>query len=369
MNKALEYRETPALPAVASRGEGVLETLRVILEQTMDNLMARYPRLSLFSGETVESWTWQMLHNVFGVSSIATEAPPATPEPPREDQRVVRVSVPRVTVGAGKTQSPGELADTYAQASMELSSALERTREERDEARRRLEELEHTLRAIEAEEQGRSPEDSLGEALERVVVGGGCRAATLLAAGPERSFNYVTGLGLTWEPLLKLSDGQEVVQKRFLNLQEPLLLEVESDADLARAVEPLHPPAKAMVAVPIRSTLGLHGLVMLYYGATDPLPSSAVLTHLHNMGRVLAAWFSVKRAAAVGTTVAAVRRTLPQIESAARSALELVREARRNPQIAEPSLDKVARTLDGVVTLTSDLAGPQGRAKRPSGGR
>ena len=200
-------------------------------------------------------------------------------------------------------------------------------------------------------------------------MGGGCRAATLVAAGPDRTFKLVTGVGLAWDPLLRLDDGQEVVQKRFIGLQEPIMLEVESDADLARAVESLHPPAKAMVAVPIRSALGLHGLVMLYYSSTDPLPPAAVLTHLHNMGRVLAAWFSVKRAAAVGATVGMVRRTMPQIESAARSALELVREAERNPEVAGPSLEKVARTLDGVVTLASELAGSPGRPPRASGGR
>jgi hypothetical protein len=87
------------------------------------------------------------------------------------------------------------------------------------------------------------------------------------------------------------------------------------------------------------------------------------------MGRVLAAWFSVKRAAAVGTTVSKIRRRLPQIESAARSALALVRDAERNPQVAGPSLEKVARTLDGVVTLTAELSGPSGRPARPTGGR
>jgi hypothetical protein len=282
------------------------------------------------------------------------------------DRRVVRVSVP---AAPRDRKGPDGLADTYVQASMDLSVALERTREERDEARRRLEEFEHTLRAIEAEEQGRSPEESLGGALERIVVGGGCRAATLLASGPGGTFKLVTGIGLTWDPVLRLDDGQEVVRRRFVSLQQPLLLEVGADPDLARAVQPLHPPANGLVAVPIRSALGLHGLVMLYYASTDPLPPSTVLTHLHNMGRGLAAWFSVKRAAAVGTTVRAIQRTLPQIESAARSALELVREAERNPQVAGASLKKVERTLDGVVTLAGELARPPGQPKPPAGGR
>ena len=86
LQKTLAFREAPSFPAVAVRGEGVLETLGAVLEQTMDNLMARYPSLSLGSGETVESWTWQMLHNVFGKGSIATEAPPLTRMPPPQPE-------------------------------------------------------------------------------------------------------------------------------------------------------------------------------------------------------------------------------------------------------------------------------------------
>ena len=279
LEKALGYRDAPSYPAVAIRGEGVLETLGGILEQTMDNLMARYPSLSLGAGETVESWTWQMLHNVFGKSSIATDTPPtevAVPRTagwsgsrcPRRPRRRLGTATVLADANASAAAAfaasprrlppprrprtylcpgPDGLADTYVQASMELSVALERTREERDEARRRLEEFEHTLRAIEAEEQGRSPEESLGGALQRIVVRGGCRAATLLASGPEGTFKLVTGIGLTWDPVLRMDDGQEVVRRRFVSLQQPLLLEVEADPDLARAVQPLHPPANGLV--------------------------------------------------------------------------------------------------------------------------
>jgi hypothetical protein len=306
-----------------------------------------------------------------------------------DDHRVVRVSVPRARatgpedlpagVAAAEEPAAGEaeglgaeprasvgLAERYAQASIELGHALERTREELDVARRRLDELEHTLRAIEAVEDGSPPEEALQKALYRVVVGGGGRGATLLGVGPERTFRFVTGVGLDRDPILQLSDGDGVLRQRFASLRKPALVDPAEQEDLARAVAPLSPPVRAVAAVPVRSALGLHGLVLLYYGRTDPLPSPAVLAHLGNMARVLAAWFSVRRAAAVSASAGAARRTLPQIESAARAALVLVSQAAQNPDSAGPALERVARTLEGMVAITGRLAeGGATKAARP----
>ncbi len=390
LDNALQYRETPSNPAVAVRGEGVLETLGAIIEQTMEHLMGRYQSLALPAGETVQSWTWEMLHQVFGAATIAQDEAPAPPsEGAEEDRRVVRVSVPRARAAgpedlpagvavsedaaAGAETAPGTaphastaLAERYAQASIDLGQALERTREELDVARRRLDELEHTLRAIEAVEDGSPPEQALQKALYRVVVGGGGRGATLLGVGPERTFRFVTGVGLDRDPILQLSDGDGILRQRFASLRKPALVDPAEQADVARAVAPLEPPVRAVAAVPVRSALGLHGMVLLYYGRTDPLPSPAVLAHLGNMARVLAAWFSVRRAAAVSASAGAARRTLPQIESAARAALVLVNEAVRNPDAAGPSLERVARTLEGMVAITGRLAGGgAAKATRP----
>jgi signal recognition particle receptor subunit beta len=402
LENALNYREAPSLPAVAIRGEGVLETFAAILEQTMEHLMGRYPSLALPPGETVQDWTRETLDKVFGRASIAREEEPV-PAAPTRDRRIIRVRVPRArevapsadeSRGASSPATPAAptegatpatvaqgakelasgsrvaLVETYAQASLELGQALERTRGELELARRRLDELEHTLRAIEAVEDGSSPEQALRQALHRVVVGGGARGATLLGVGPERTFLFVTAVGLDRDPILQLSDGDGVLRQRFASFRKPTLVDPAGEPDVARAVAPLDPPVKAVTAVPVRSALGLHGLVLLYYGRTDPLPSPAVLAHVGNMARVLAAWFSVRRAAAVGARAGELRRTLPQIESAARAALVLVNEAIRNPRVAGSSLEKVARTLDAMATLTGELAGnPSPKALTPRQGR
>ena len=387
--KALGYRDAPHHPAVAIRGEGVLETLGAVVEQAMARLMTRYPALALARGDTVHAWTSEVLHRVFGASSIARDGPLEGP-PAREDRRVVRVSVPRsrsrplprpdetLDLGTRFPISPDRagaapppvssrpaLAETYAQASMDLGLALQRMRDERDEARRRLDELEHTLRAIEAVGQGRPPEDALQEVLQRIVVGGGGRGATLLAAVPNRTFRLVAGAGLKQDPFLRLADGVEVVRQTFVPLRKPTLVTPENEPAVARAVAPLKPPVKAVAGVPVRSALGLHGLVLLYYGRTDPLPSPATLTHLGNLARALAAWFSVQRAASVSATADALRQTLPQLESAARQAWGLVRAA-RNPGVTAPPLEQVERALHTVMHELSRINAPTRTASSPS---
>jgi signal recognition particle receptor subunit beta len=424
LEDSLNYRDAPSHAAVAIWGEGVLETLGSVLVEAMGYLMGRYRSLALPPGETVEAWTWEMLHRVFGKASIArNEAPPA-PSPDESSRRVVRVSVPRVKVVSGGVReaepdssgavaaetapepagedrartapvarareeerpeknervaagvavapqpSPSSgVAESYVQASLELSEALERMRDERDTVRRRLAELEHTLRAIEAVELGRPAGEALRDALEGLVSGGICRAGTLLGAGSDRSVRLIATVGIQEDPFLRLKGGERVVRQRFFPLKTPILVNPEKSVEVATAVAPLHPPVKAVVAVPVRSALGLHGLALLYYGKTDPLPPPATLAHLGHMARVLAAWFSVRRAASMRMSAEGIRRTLPQIESAARGAEELVREAARNPKIAAPALEKVARTLDGLAKLTADLIKPGAPPAKPPGGR
>jgi len=379
LDNALNYRDAPFRPAVAIRGEGVLETLGAILEQVMEQLMERYRSLALPAGETVQGWTGEMLHRVFGGASIAQDGVPAKPTQD-EDRRLVRVSVPRPkaivdpaaavsgihppsrAAGGGGVVAPAApaaataLAEKYTQASIDLGHALETSREELDQARRRLDELEFTLRAIEAMEEGTSPGVALRNALLRVVAGGGGRGATLLGIGTDRKFHSLAAVGLERDPILDLADGSEVVRRLFASMRKPTLVDPARHLDLSVAVDLLKPPVKALAAVPVRSALGLHGLVLVYYGRIDPLPSPATLAHLGNMARVLAAWFSVRRAAAITARAGAVQRILPQIESAAQAALVLVREAIGNPRVAASSLEKVAGTLDAMVALTARVA-------------
>jgi signal recognition particle receptor subunit beta len=387
LQEALSFREAPHLSAVAIRGEGVLETLRAIVEQTMRHLMGRYQSLSLSPDETVEDWTAEALHRVFGGDSIVRETPPEG-RSELEDRRLVQVSVLRardaddsrgMTVPLKLPRIPGDdtkpprvrpaplrpdLAETYAQVSMDLSLALDRTREQRDEARRRLDQLEHALAAIEAVELGRSAEEDLREVLQHIAAGGGSRGASLLALGPNRTLLQVAGVGLPEDPFLRLDDGKDVVRRTFAALSEPTLLDPETCPEVARAVAPLRPRVHAVAAVPVRSALGLHGFVLLYYGWIDPLPSAAILAHLRGLGRMLASWFSVHRALTLGATSRVAQHVLPEVERAAQLALDLVRMAAHDPEGAVATLERAELKLVRVIQELARVNGTE-RAVAP----
>jgi hypothetical protein len=80
LSRALNGRHVPEFPAVASRGEGVLETFTSILTLTIEDLCRRYVTLQLPAGQTVAAWAKQAVEGMFGAARLdAPEAPPAAP--------------------------------------------------------------------------------------------------------------------------------------------------------------------------------------------------------------------------------------------------------------------------------------------------
>ena len=351
---ALNGRRAPWLEAVAVHGDGVLETLATILEHTMEDLTKRYRSLALEPGETVQAWTWGAVQQVFGRTSLAgTVVRPAGSA--ESDQRRVQVAVPRLPKGAGESATDKGIIDSYVTASMELGQALDRMREERDEARRRVEEMNLTLKAIEALGEGEAPDDTLRATLACLAEGASCGRASLIGQRPDRRLHAVATVGMEKEPFLGSPEAFEIARRRFIPLKNPVLANPEQWPEVAGVLATLTPPAKALVAAPIRSGFGLHALALFYFGATDPLPSPAALAHIGLMARALAAWFVVHRGRSIESSAEAARRALPEIERVARLASDLVRAAAKDPQRAREHLERAARTLDGVSVITNQM--------------
>ena len=58
MGRAINFRDAPWREAVAIRGEGVLETLGCVLEEAVEEIIAKYPGLALGPGMSTGAWTW-----------------------------------------------------------------------------------------------------------------------------------------------------------------------------------------------------------------------------------------------------------------------------------------------------------------------
>jgi signal recognition particle receptor subunit beta len=355
LSGSLNARQVPAIEAVAVRGEGVLETLASVLEHMMEYLAKRYRSLALDPGETVQAWTWSAVQQVFGRTSLAGTAVRAGGDGAEAGQRWVQVRVPQLPKDASEGATDKGIVDSYVQASMQLSQALDQMREERDEARRRIQEMNLTLRAIEAIGEGETSEEALRATLALLVEGASCGRGTLLSQRADRRLYMAAAVGMDREPFLSSLEAFEIARRRFFPLKSPQLVNPETAPEVGRLLSALDPPARALVAVPVRSGFGMHALVMFYLGAMDPLPSPAVLGHVGLMARALAAWFVVQRSRTLEAGAEAARRALPEIEQVTKLASDLVRAAVRDPARAREHLARAARTLEGVSVLANKL--------------
>jgi signal recognition particle receptor subunit beta len=77
LDRALNARKAEVVPAVAVRGEGVLETLGAILARTAEDLASRYAVLDVKEGAPARQWAEQALLELFGRTRLSPE--PAAP--------------------------------------------------------------------------------------------------------------------------------------------------------------------------------------------------------------------------------------------------------------------------------------------------
>ena len=83
MDRALNGRKADSIPAVAVKGEGVLETFSAILMRTIQDLSKRYSILETKDGKPAWQWTQQAVLGMFGTNSLNPESIVADePEPP-----------------------------------------------------------------------------------------------------------------------------------------------------------------------------------------------------------------------------------------------------------------------------------------------
>ncbi len=320
MDRTLNARKVQAISAVAIRGEGVLETFASILTVTMQDLVARYQILDVGKGQSLQQWVQQTVLGVFGKTSLALEPPsppspplpaepaappspppesPPAPRPPKTeeelapDRRTVRISLPEDAVrlaSSGPSARANEtLVESYAQASAALSADLADMREERDQARRRLDDVQAALRVGEDLIQGQPLDSVLRRLVNAMAEAGGASHGSILLLVAGRNFRLGAARGFTEDPLLKLRGGVRHVLERFLGEQEPKVHLAADSLDLGEALSATEPPFTALVSVPIRTPRGLQGLALLYYGADDVIARPDALSHLGVMALALAA--------------------------------------------------------------------------------
>jgi len=334
LSRALNGRHVPEFPAVASRGEGIIETFTAILTLTIEDLCRRYATLQLPRGQTVEAWAKQAVEGIFG--GVRPEAPAgaagaaetgaAGPEAAEAGEHL-KVRVPtaedsgREAPAGPEVRSTESLTESYAQASAELGFLVSELREQRDRLRVRLEEVERALE-LATEAPGQTGVEARLQAILTVLVkAGGASGATLLLFTGDAT--QVLALPpLEADPLSRTTWGVAHLAEAK-NLTSPQLEEASSSPQLTRALRLGEPSFEAVALVPLRSAERLLGLALLYFGPYAALPPAETIAHLGFLARVLAG--PVEASAAREATSAGERLKVLSRASAAAVASLLTR--------------------------------------------
>jgi GAF domain-containing protein len=330
LDRALNARRAEVVPAVAVRGEGVLETFGAILARTVQDLASRYAILDVKEGAPARQWAEQALMELFGrtrlsfepeaaphtrpVSRAEAAGPAASPLPPAAPapagQTVVRVAPPPAPPEEGPRPTgaearASELVETYAEASAQLGSALTELREERDLARQRLEDLRHAMVAAQNLLSGTPLDTALDPVLARMARIAGAAHATFWIPQLAEPPRAAARLGLAADPVLASPAAlRHVIESAALGSKPAFAFAVEN-LDLGQALDVPEHRFAALLAVPVRTPGGLQGLGVFYYGPDTARPGPEVLEHLAEIPRALAA--ALELAATLQTVKAAER--------------------------------------------------------------
>jgi signal recognition particle receptor subunit beta/GAF domain-containing protein len=340
LSRALNDRRALEFGAVASKGEGVLETFAAILSAVVDDLRRSYAPLQLPEGQTLETWTSQAVRGMFGTLRLepGTEeagGEPGSPATEPFDHMKVRIFTPQdapvaATVAAdGKAQDA--LAESYAEASAQLGIAVGELRDERDLLRVRLDEVQRALE-LATEAPGETDVETRVRAMLKVLVTAASASGATLLLYTGDTAQVLALPPLVADPMSRTIGGATHVEAQRA-LEEPRLSEADSSAELAQALRAGEPSFEAVACVPLRSAERLLGLALLYFDANAAVPSRDRLVHVGFLARVLSG--PLEAMAAREATLAGDRQKVLSRASAAAVASLLTRLpsdlARRQP--------------------------------------
>jgi hypothetical protein len=376
LDRALNARKIPFFLAVATRGEGVLETFAAIIESTLEDLSRRYPAIALPEGQRISDWTEQAVHSMFGTAQLAggaSEEDVVTVDLPEEAlyseeasaRHLLRLSMPedasRTAASAPDSASSAMLAESYAQASTELGVRVGELREERDLARSRLAELRIALELAEQKAGEGEVEDRAQRILTILMRSAGAGSASLLLTTSDPPQILVLP-PLVTDPLARTQWGALHLHG-LRQLAEPRLEEGAALPALAEALGQSEPAFESLALVPLRSAERVMALALLYYRPHMALPTPDTLDHVGFLGRVLAG--PLEAAAAREASASADRmRALSRASASAMASLltRLPADAVRHATLSLEDVLAPLRVPGVTVTVVDGTPPVQGDA-------
>jgi signal recognition particle receptor subunit beta len=374
MERALNARKVRSLPAVAVRGEGVLETFGAVLSATMEDLAVRYQVVDLGRGQPLQKWVKQALQDMFGSTTLGTTGEVDETERPAvvlpanvggdapADRRSVRIDLPedalRMASKGPSARANETLVDSYADVTARLTSEMAEMRDQRERLRRWLEQLQALAAAAQDLMGGQPREPTLRLALEPLAEAAGSRYAALLLPVEGGAAKAIALRGLAEDPLLRLRSGQRVLD-RLLQDTEPRLHHSADSLDLGEALQEAPPSFASVASVPFRTASGVHAIGLLYYTGDDVLPGPPEMQQLRSLSALLAPALELsvsqerardgERTSDVALLGLAARQGLADVLAALLRLRDGVADLRRDPALTAGALSALARVTPSLA--------------------
>ncbi len=368
LDRTLNARRADAIPAVAVRGEGVLETFAAILARTVQDLASRYAILDVKGGSPARDWADEAVLQLFGARKLKLDssgnpmlAPPAAgappppvvvgqpatrgsgvsvgaaltspalprpqavlvtrpgaapslvppPPPPPTGHTVLRVSPPPKLDEPNRPLLPApearasELVESYAEASAQLGTALTELRDERDALREQLQDLRRSMQSAQQILDGTPLDAALGPVLACMARVAGVDHAAFWALQRNEPPRAAALLGLASDPVLALPGALRHVTESATRGPAPSFALAADNLDLGQALEAKEGRFAAVLVVPFRTPGGLQGVAVFYYAPDTARPGAEALERLAEIPRSLSA--ALELAATLHTVRAAER--------------------------------------------------------------
>lgn len=296
---------------------------------------------------------------------------PASPPPPASDtgaRTVVRVAPQSEDAarapGAGPDARANEtLVESYAEASAQLGVALTDLREERDLARRRLDDLQKTLLAAQDILAAKPLTSSLEAVLRRMASVANVSHASFWVPQPGRPPRASALLGLAQDPVLGSTSALRYVMENAAREPKPTLLFGADNLDLGAALDQGEVSLSVVLAVPFRTPGGLQAVGAFYYTPDTARPAPETLAHLGEISRALSAALelsatlekvkSAERSLELALAGTASQRGLEDVVGALVDVRDRLGEMRGRPDAPPWFLEQFARLAPSLATALS----------------
>jgi hypothetical protein len=340
MDRALNGRHLPAIPAIAVRGDGVLETFSSVLTLLVTDLARRYKLTDLGRGQGVEEWAQAAVQEIFGTSSLPSSKGAASVPTAAADRRTVRMALPADVSSAERldARTNEALVESYAQVAAALGEGSQAIREERDLAQQRLDDVLAVLEAARGAKTGAARESVPAVMLTCLAREVEAPSASLLVPAPNQSMKAVALHRLAKDPILSHGEGS-LRLRSFLQNAAPRWHEADDPA-LQPILSAAQPPHGSVVSVPL--AVGQEtpiGLALLYRAPAAPPPRRESLKHLGDLARILAPFLDSTPASGGGDKDAETRELLgtafrlagPRLLQSLRDLRQKLADLRRRP--------------------------------------